>query len=135
MATTGVVNGALIKLKIGGSTVAYLTTNDFNINNALRDTTNKDTAGWATYLGGLLSGSFSYEVLHVEGATEGLSTVFGLLTAGTVTAFDITSAVSGDKHYSGNFLFESIKVSYPQNQNVVVSGTCKVTGAITEGTV
>ncbi|MFA6260395.1 MAG: phage tail tube protein [Bacteroidia bacterium] len=134
MATTGVVNGSLVKLKLTGSAVAYLTTNDLNIANALRDTTNKDSA-WASFLGGLLSGNFSWELLHVEDGTEGFDTAFASITGGTVIAFDITSGVSGDKHYSGNMLFETLKISYPMNQNAVVSGSAKVTGAITEGTV
>jgi Phage tail tube protein len=135
MASTGVLNGTAIKLSIGGSTVAYLTSNDLGLSTAMRDITSKDSAGDAEYAPGLRTATLSCKVHHVEGATEGFSTMFAAWKAGTLLAFVETSVITGDKKYSGNCYVKDLKKTSPMNANVEVDITFQVTGAIAEASV
>lgn len=135
MATSGIVNGTLIVLKIGGSTVANLISNDENLKRDLIETTNKDTSGNATFIPGKFSATYSAELLHAEGATNGYSTLFGALTGKTTLSLDITSGVTGDKHYTCSALVADLKRTAPTEDRTGVSVTLQVTGAITEATI
>lgn len=135
MATTGIVNGTLIKLRLTASTVAYLTSNDESLKNDLRETTNKDSGGNATYAYGKFGASYSFELLHVEGATNGYSTLFTALTGRTELSAEISSGVSGDKKYACTVLISDLKRTAPMEANTTVSGTLTVSGAIAESTI
>ena len=135
MATTGIVNGTLIRVKIGGSAVANLISNDESLKRNLIEITTKDSSGNAAFMYGKFEGDYSAELLHEEGATNGYSTLFSALTNKTTLSLDITSSVSGDKHYTCSALITDLKRTAPLEDATKVTVSLKITGAVTEATV
>lgn len=135
MATSGITNGTLIGLYVGGTKIANLISNDLDISMATRETTNKDSGGWKSSLGGALSWTCSAEGYFDEIATYGFDELFAVLTARTAVTVMISSQVTGDKKYSGSALLTSLKRSHPTEDNVTFSCSCEGTGVLTEATV
>lgn len=135
MATTGIVNGTLIKIKLGGSAIANLKSNSEALKRDLIEITTKDSGGDAEFMYGKFGATYDFELLFEEGATNGYSTLFAAMRAKTELAADITSAVSGDKHYTSTVLIGSLNRTEPLEDATGVTGTFTVTGAVTEGTV
>jgi len=135
MATTGVVNGTLIKVKLGGTAIANLKSNDESFKNNLIEITTKDSSGNAQFMYGKFEADINAEFLHVEGATNGYQTLFAAQQAKTTLSADITSSVSGDYHYSCSVLVSDIKRTEPLEDSTGVTVTFKVSGAVTAATV
>ena len=135
MATTGVVNGTLIKLSLAGTNIAYLQSTDESLSTALRETTSKDSNGDAEFLGGKRSAEWTAKFLHVEGGTKGWDYCVTQWQAGNVLAGVMTSGVTGDRKYSANVLIKSMKRSAGMEANVEGDVTFQVTGAITAATI
>jgi Phage tail tube protein len=135
MASSGIINGTLIKLKLAGSVVANLTSNDESLSTALRETTNKDSGGDASFLAGKRSAEYSAKLFMMEGATDGYSYLFGIWQGGTIVTAIMTSAITGDKQYTCSVLVKSLKRTNPMEANSEVDLSLQVTGAITESTI
>ena len=69
MATTGKANGTLCVIAVGGTDIAYLTSNSLSFEMATRDATTKDSAGNTEILEALRSFSVTGEGYFVEDAT------------------------------------------------------------------
>lgn len=135
MATTGIVNGTIIKLKIAGSAIANLMSHDESFNTAMRDITTKDSAGDSESAPGLRSYDVSGKLLFVEGATQGFSAMLTAQQAGTLLTLVSASTVSGDTKITYSAYITSLKKTNPKDANVEVDVTFKVTGAIAIATV
>lgn len=135
MATTGVVDGRLIQLKAAGSAIANLLSHDESFNTAMRDITTKDSAGNSESAPGLRSYDVSGKFLFVEGATEGFGAMLAAQQAGTLLTLISASLVSGDTKITYSAYVMTLKKTNPQNANVEIDVTFKITGAITIGTV
>jgi hypothetical protein len=135
MATTGIMNGTDLKIKLTGSAIAYLTSNGESYTNSLRETTNKDSGGNAQYAYGKFSGTWDAELLHVEGGTNGYSFLFGAMTGRTILAAEVTTGETGDKKYTCSVLVGDVKRSAPMEDNTGITCTLTITGAVTEATI
>jgi hypothetical protein len=135
MATTGIVNGTLIAIYVGGTKVANLVSNDLDISMATRETTNKDTSGWKTALGSTMSWTASAEGMFAEDATYGFDDLFAVLTARNAVTVMTSSQVSGDKKYTGSALLTSLTRSHGLEENTSFSCSFEGTGALTEATI
>ena len=134
--TSGIMNGTLIGLYVNGSVkVANAVSNDMDITQATRETTNKDSAGWKTALGSTKSFSMGIEGMYSENATYSASDLITLLIAGTPITAYMTSAVTGDHKWSGSVNITNIKVTAPFEGNVTFTATLEGTGALTPTTV
>ena len=136
MATTGINNGTLVALYLDGLKINHLTTNDFSIEQSLRDATTKDSVGWEDVLEGLRSSTFSCEGYFAEDATIGADEIIADLvtTRGTVVV-RMSSEVVGDKFYEGTCFITSFSMGAPTEESQTFSLEVKVTGALTVGTV
>ncbi|MFZ4797048.1 MAG: phage tail tube protein [Bacteroidia bacterium] len=135
MATTGIVNGTLIGIYVAGTKVANAMSNDLDISMAVRDTTNKDTAGWKTGLGGMMNWSCSGEGLFAEDAAYGFDDLFAVLTARVSVTVMISSAITGDKKYSGSALLTNLKRTAGLEDNATFTVSFEGTGPLTEATI
>lgn len=133
--TSGISNGTLIALYDGTTKVANLLTNDLDITMATRDTTNKDTSGWKTAAGGLLSWSCSAEAHFDEAASYGFSHLYARIVAATAFTVMVSSQVTGDKKYTGSALLTNLKRTHPNQESATFSVTLEGTGALTEATI
>ena len=69
--TVGPVNGQLIKIEVGGSTVAHLTSVSQSFSMATRDISSKDSAGWKESMEGQKSWTMSGDGYFAEDAAYG----------------------------------------------------------------
>lgn len=97
------------------------------------ETTDKDSAGWKTFLLGDKSWTCSGSANLDWTATENISQAFTDFTTGTAVAIDVGSAENA-KFYSGNGLITSWSFEGPRNGLATFSFEVQGTGALTEGT-
>lgn len=135
MPSTGAMNGTAILLKVGGVTVAKLKSNSFKVERASIDVSNKDSGGWKESIYGQGSGGFDFDGVFDEAGTWGFDEAYATMIAKTTLTILYSTAVTGDKSYSGTCILKSITSTAPMEDAVTFSGTLELTGAPTQGTV
>jgi len=135
MASTGPLNGTAILLKIEGTSVAKLTSNNLSLSRAAIDVSNKDSGGWQESIYGQGSGSFDCEGVFAEDGSWGFDEAYAAITGKTVLTARWTTAIVGDKYYEAECLLTSLSCSAPMEDKVTFSCTLQITGAPTQGTV
>jgi len=135
MASSGINNGTLIAVYVGGVKIAHLTSNDLSIEQALRDASTKDSGGWTANLPAMRSWSCSAEGLFAENAAFGFDELFAHINNRTSFAVLISSQVSGDKQYGGTAYLSNLSQSAPLEDNQSFSVSITGSGALSETTV
>lgn len=135
MATTGIVNGTLGLISVGGTVVSHLTNVDVSFEMATRDATTKDSGGDKDVLEGLKSFSGSASGYFAEDATYGFEDLYDAYTARTAVTVLWTSEVSGDVTYSGSAYITSLSRSAGVEESVTFEVSFEGTGSVTKGTV
>lgn len=133
--TSGIVNGTLIALYVNGTKIANLVSNDLDLSMATRDTSNKDTSGWKTALGGLLNWSCSAEGQFDEAASFTYTQLFDIITARTAVTVVVKSGVTGDHSYTGSALMTNLKLTAPKEENTTFSCSFEGTGSLVKATI
>jgi predicted secreted protein len=134
MASTGIYNGTLIGIYVGGTLIAKSTSCSLEITQATRNTTTKDSNRWEEALSGLRSWNVSGDFLDAEDAAYRFDDLFALLN-GTPVTVRMSSEVSGDKYYTGSAILTTLSREAPMEENVSGAYAFKGTGALTEATV
>jgi len=133
MASTGINNGTIFAIYIGGSKVANATSNNFSVSLATRGATTKDSAGWTDNLEGVLSWTAGVEGFFAENAAFGFTSMFNSqITRAQVTV--VMKAASGDKQYSGAAYITALSRTSPTEDSETFSATLTGTGALAETT-
>lgn len=132
--TSGIVNGTLIGVYVDGTLIARAVSGDLDLTMATRDTSNKDTGGWEESLEGRMSWSCSAEGLLVQNLSGNYSTLFAKLTARATVTVMLSSAVTGDKKWSGSAFITNLKLTAADQSNTTFSCSFKGTGALAEAT-
>ena len=135
MATTGVINGTLLGVYIGGTLIAKSTSCTLNIVHNTRNTSSKDSSGWEEALGAMRSWTVSGDFLDAEDAAYRFDDLFSLINNRSVVTLKFSSEVSGDKYYTGSALLTSLDREAPMEDNVSGAYSFKGTGALSEATV
>ena len=97
------------------------------------ETTDKDSAGWKTFISGDKSWTISGSANLDWSATENVSQTFTDFSAGTAVAVDVGSATNA-KFYSGSGIITSWSLSAPRNALSTFSFEVQGTSTLTEGT-
>lgn len=140
MATTGVINTKLIKMKIaatGGTPVAVTCQTDasLTVTNGTRQTTCKDSNQWEENLYAMTSYSLSGSAWASEDGANSLSEIIAHATGQVLVDWVLGSGVTGDTKFSGTALITSANWNNPgQNENSEISYELTGTGAIATGT-
>lgn len=134
MATTGIANGSLAVISVGGTDIAYLTNNSISFEMATRDATNKDSAGNTEILEGLKSFSITGEGYFAEDASFGFEDLYTSYAARTAVTVRYSSGVSGDVYYEGSCYITSLSKTDGLEESSQFSVTLNGTGAVTKGT-
>lgn len=134
MATAGIPSGTLIGLYVGATKVGNLTANGFSVNIQTRETTNKDTGGWDTFLASNGTWTMDAEGFFAEDATYGYEDLYDALVAKTAVTIMTSSEVTGDKTYTGSAIITSLERSHPDKENVTFSVSFQGTGSLTKAT-
>lgn len=138
MPTTGVINGTLLRLYIGGSAVAYATSCTLSMNTELRETIHKDNPGSGNreIETGQKSGSISFDALYSsDGAANAPDDLFTTWDNRTSISWIISTEVAGDVKYTGSGYITSLELNAPVEENSTISGTIEIDGSITKATI
>tara|TARA_R110001599_G_scaffold172754_2_gene364167 strand:- start:165 stop:575 length:411 start_codon:yes stop_codon:yes gene_type:complete len=135
MASTGILNGTLAKIEVGGVTVAHLTSNSLTLDHSTRDASTKDSAGWKESLEGQIAFSGSAEGFFAEDASYGYEDLYGEFILRSKVVVTWTTNISDDKEYSGSCYITSLERTDGLEESSTFSVSLEGTGAITKATV
>ena len=135
MASTGILNGTLAKIEVGGVTVAHLTSNSLTLDHSTRDASTKDSAGWKESLEGQIAFSGSAEGFFAEDASYGYEDLYGEFILRSKIVVTWTTSVVGDQEYSGSCYITSLERTDGLEESSTFSVSLEGTGAITKATV
>ncbi len=135
MASTGILNGTLAKIEVGGVTVAHLTSNSLTLDHSTRDASTKDSAGWKESLEGQIAFSGSAEGFFAEDASYGYEDLYGEFILRSKIVVTWTTSVVGDQEYSGDCYITSLERTDGLEESSTFSVSLEGTGAITKATV
>ena len=96
----------------------------------LRDTTNKDTAGWKTVLPGLQSWTMETSGLVTFSINYNYGYLMALVLNKTLVTLNFKTANAGDFYYSGTGYLQNISVDSANQANVTYSASFVGTGAL-----
>jgi hypothetical protein len=136
--TTGVINGTLLRLYIGGNAVAYATSSTLDLTTALRETIHKDNPGSGDreVEPGQKSGTCSFEALYSEdGDNNDFAELFDAWKDRTKLTCMISTEVAGDTKYTFEAYLTSLSSTGPVEENATFSGTLEITGSITKAAI
>lgn len=133
--STGVINGTDLGLYVAGSPtlLGASTSCTINLNRDMRDTSNKDSAGWKKVLPGQKSWTVSAEGLFIPNGTNNYYTLYTAWAAGTALTltWKVISNPTGDMSYAGTAYITSLSKNAPNEGNVTYSVSFQGDGAIT----
>tara|TARA_R110000822_G_scaffold242165_2_gene371374 strand:- start:28 stop:438 length:411 start_codon:yes stop_codon:yes gene_type:complete len=132
MATTGKANGTLCVIAVGGTDIAYLTSNSLSFEMATRDATTKDSAGNTEILEALRSFSVTGEGYFAEDATYGFEDLYTSYEARTAVTVRYSTGVVGDIYYEGSMFITSLQKTDGLEETSTFSVSLNGTGAVTK---
>jgi len=135
MATSGIINGTLLTIKVGGSKLLNSTSASLSLTLDTPEATTKDSGGFQDLIAGVKSGEISFEglVAYDSGSGSQIGDISDELIGGTQVTWEFSTDVSGDDRYSGNGFISSIEITADMEAPVSYSGTIVTTGTITQG--
>lgn len=135
MASTGILNGTLAKIQVGGVTIAHLTSNSLTFDMSTREASTKDSNGWKESLSGQKSFSGSAEGFFAEDATYGYEDLYGVFVARTLVTVTWTTDIVGDMQYEGSCYITSLERTDGLEESSTFSVSFEGTGAVTKAAV
>ncbi len=130
--TAGIINSTMGGLYIGAAKVTHLTNVSLDVSMETRDTTTKDSAGYAEKLEGLRSWSGSADAFFAEDATYGEADIITLWAARTPVVIKVLSSeVVGDSRFTGTAYITGYSKSGGVEDNITYSLTLEGTGVLT----
>jgi len=135
MATTGVVNSKLMRLKFGGTYITCQTNADLKVTNGTRQTTCKDSGQWEEFLYGQSNWTISGDLNFSYDAAQGGTAIYDVTVGQTLATLVYGTGVTGDVHWSGSAVITEWSLSSPgQNENVTCAYSFQGTGALVKFT-
>jgi hypothetical protein len=135
MPTSGIVLGRNVKLLWGGVAINHLTSISFSGSAGTIDLTSYDSARFAAFKPGTMTGTISGTMFIAYDATEGYDEMIADFLAGTEQSALISTAVTGDSTLGANGFVSSIEKSSELENGFTANFTLQLTGTITAGTV
>lgn len=132
MATTGNLDGRLLRIKIDGNTVACAKECTLNMERDLLDSSCKDGAGNKSHISGLFGWSIDVSALVDFSATVGVTDLGTAIINGTQLTAVFETGVSGDTSWTGTVDLSSLSITSANGAIVEYSGTMQGTGALTQ---
>lgn len=130
MATTGILNGTLLGIYVGGTLVAHSTSNSISITHSPRSATSKDSGGWSDNLEGLREWSAEGEGYMAFDASYGLNDLVTLYENRTKVLIRFSTEVSGDEYFQGYAYLDSLSVDSSPEESATFSYSLTGTGAL-----
>lgn len=137
MATTGIVNGTLLRIFKGGTKVGYSTNCSLEFTMETRSTLTKDTpgGGWTEASPAQKSATLTAEFLFsYDTANISPEDLWDDFDNRALLLLRMTTDVAGDKYWEGSGYITSLSMSAPVEDNITCSTTFTATGAWSKGT-
>lgn len=129
--TVGIINGTLMGVYVGATLILKGKSTKFSMKMATRETTNKDTSGYKTVLGGLMSWDGSGDFLFAEDSAYGYRDLKTALEARAAVTVMWSSGVAGNYKHSGSAFITALDMDMPMEDNVTFSVSFEGSGALT----
>lgn len=123
-------NGTTIGFYIGGTKVAGCTDASISRSMATRDTTSKDSGGWAGNGEGLREWSASGEGFFDLAAAYGFSDLEGVYASRTLITIRISSETSGEEYSEGQGYLTSLELTSGVEESATFSFEVQGTGEL-----
>lgn len=133
--TAGPMNATLVKINVGGTDIAYLTSCNIKREHSPREATTKDSGGNKAILEGLKSVSASGEGFFAEDATFGYEDLNDYLESRTKVTVKYTNANVGDVEYSFSAYITSLERTDGLEETTTFSVSFEGTGAVTKAVI
>lgn len=131
MPSTGILNGTLSVIRVGGATIAHLTSNDFSFAMETRDCTTKASGGNRAILEALKSFSGSASGYFAEDAAYGFEDLYAVLDARLPVTVRWGTTVVGDMHYEGQAFLTALSRTDGLEESSTFECSFEGTGAVT----
>lgn len=130
----GITDGKVMRIKVGGTAIAYATSDSFSKSRATRSRSHKDIpSGYVANDYGEGSWEMSGDALFEDGSSfEDLSDAMDSKTKVTV---EMSDSVSGNTKWTGDALVTSLEMGAPDGEDTTFSFTLTGDGATTKGLV
>lgn len=122
------ISGRKVRIKRGSTAIAGARSDSFTINNEPIDITDKDDAGWRTYLADVGVRSIDCEV---EGVLDDSTFLALAVGAGSALLEAYTLDVIGIGEFTGNFYLASFAVTGEQADATTFTASIQSSGSIT----
>ena len=132
--TAGVLNATAWALYVAGTKVSHGTSASIEISMETRDTTSKDSSGWAEKLEGLRSWSGSFDGNFAEDASYGESDIFTLINTRATGVVKFSTEVAGNSHFTGTAYVVSLSKTGGVEDNTTWSFGIEGTSTLTRAT-
>lgn len=137
MATTGIINGTLLRIYKGGTAIGGATSCTFSLSMEVREVLTKDSpgSGWVENYPGRKSGTLSTDALmSYDTANVSFPDLFTDFDNRTPLVLRFTTNVSGDTYWEGTGYLTSLEANTPVEDNSSFTAEFTVSGAISTGT-
>jgi len=137
MATSGIFNGSLLTVKVGGNKILNTTSCSLSLSMDTPESTTKDSGGFQEVIAGVKSGEISFEglVAYDTGSGSQIGDISPNLLSGASVTWEFSTDVAGDDSYSGSGFISAIEITADMESPVSFSGTITTTGTISQGVV
>lgn len=135
MASTGIINATLLAIYVGATKIDVQSSASLSLTQSPRKSLNKDSGGWEANYAGAKSWEISGDAEFKIDATEGFSQLFTAYIAGTAVTVKLSTAVSGDKEYTGSAQISKLEMSGGVEENGSISYSFTGSGALAEATI
>jgi TP901-1 family phage major tail protein len=122
------ISGRKVRIKRGSTAIAGARSDSITINNEPIDITDKDDAGWRTYLADVGARSIDCEV---EGVLDDSTFLALAVGAGSALLEAYTLEVLGIGSFTGNFYLASFAVTGEQADATTFTASIQSSGTIT----
>lgn len=137
MATSGIVDGSLLRITVGGNNIAYATSCTFSRSRSSTDRVHKDlTSGQVektlqeATTTVTCEGFFSFD--GANNTPDVLNTAF---ENKTLLSLELTTAVTGDVEWAFSAYCTALEITAEAQEDVTFSATFEVDGAVTQQTI
>lgn len=129
------INGTTIILDLDGSPLALETETTLNIEQALPDSSSKDSAGWADHINGQRSWSIDLNGRADFGNNDNVETLAALIIDRAQATIEWSSSTSGDVKFTGTVSLANLTLGAPNEDVASLTGTLTGKGELTKTSV
>lgn len=123
-------NGTAFGIYAAGTLIGHGVAHNVNINHNTRETTTKDSGGWAENAEGLRDWSMDGTIRIDLDATYGVKEVFTSINNRASVAFIFESTTSGEPQWAGTGYFSKLDIKADLESSMEYSVSIKGTGAL-----